>query len=143
MNLYVTGYGLMAVSPSKSSPGRRFIQTITTNAFLMRVTILAILLTVSGLLLARDGSGQDLDKVMVSVQFRNSTLKQALRNIEGQTKLSFSYKTNDIAPYSNINYEADRIAVSKLLFDLLQSTDLVFEQVNSNIVIKKTKKNGL
>ncbi|HEX2627393.1 MAG TPA: carboxypeptidase-like regulatory domain-containing protein, partial [Chitinophagaceae bacterium] len=103
----------------------------------MRVTILALFLSVSGLLLANDGRGQDLDKVMVSVQFRNVSLKTALRKIEGLTRLPFTYKTNDVSPYSNISYEATSVPVSKVLNDILKQTDLKYEQINSNIVIKK------
>ncbi|HEX7905788.1 MAG TPA: SusC/RagA family TonB-linked outer membrane protein [Chitinophagaceae bacterium] len=109
----------------------------------MRVAILAIFLSVSGLLLAGESKSQDLDKVMVSVQLKNTTLKMALRKIERQTRLPFTYKTDDIAPYININYEATEMPLSKLLQELLRSTDLDYEQVNTNIVIRKTKKKKL
>lgn len=116
------------------------LPTLTAKALLMKVSILALLLSFSGLLLARDGRGQDLDKVLVTVQLKNASLKNAFRKIEGQTKLSFAYKTNDVAPYGNINYNAVDIPLDRLLTELLQSTDLGFEQVNSSIVIKKIRK---
>ena len=89
------------------------------------------------LIASGEGKGQDLDKVMVTVQFKNSTLKNALRKIERQTRLPFAYRTDDVAPYSDINFSATDISLSKLLRELLGSTDLGFEQVSSNIVIRK------
>jgi TonB-linked SusC/RagA family outer membrane protein len=137
MNLYEKRHGSVKVEWL-----HRFLQPIQTKALLMRVAILAIFLSVSGLLLAGNGNGQDLDKVMVSVQFKNTTLKSALRKIEKQTRLPFAYRTDDIAPYDNINYEAEEIALSKLLADILQSTDLGYEQVNTNIVIRKMRRSN-
>ncbi|HTE33639.1 MAG TPA: hypothetical protein VK666_24830, partial [Chryseolinea sp.] len=108
----------------------------------MRVSLLTLLLSVSGLLMAGKGSGQDLTKVMVTVNFKNASLKSALNNIEGQTRLPFTYKTYDVARYDHINYHASEISVARLLDELLRNTDLQFEQVNSNIVIKKIRKEG-
>ena len=110
------------------------------KGLLMRVTILAILISISGLLMAGKGAGQDLSKVMVTVTFKNSSLKSALRKIEGLTHLPFTYKTNDVAPYGNINYHAQNVSVAQLLLDILRSTGLGYEQVNSHIIIKKIKK---
>ncbi|MBS1599272.1 MAG: SusC/RagA family TonB-linked outer membrane protein [Bacteroidetes bacterium] len=75
----------------------------------------------------------------VSIQLKNSTLKSALRKIETLTKLAFTYKTNDIAAYNGISYIGTDIPVSKLLEDLLKNTDLNYEQVNANIIIKKIR----
>src|SRR5688572_6703493 len=140
MNLYENRPGRKAAGLVKSSRLSRFLQPLTTKALLMRVSILALFLSVSGLLVAGNGNGQDLDKVLVSVQFKNATLKNALRKIEAQTKLSFAYRTDDISPFGNINYQAKDISVARLLNDLLQATDLGFEQVNSSIVIKRVKR---
>jgi TonB-linked SusC/RagA family outer membrane protein len=138
MNLYVKKHSHRILCFVKSQG--HFLLTLKTKALLMRVSILALLLSVSGLLLAGDGKGQDLDNVILSVQFKNATLKNALRKIEGLTKLPFTYKTSDISPYGNINYQATGISLAKLLNDLLQATELGYEQVNSNIVIKKIRK---
>jgi len=117
------------------------IQWHGTKALLMRASILAILLSVSGLLIAGNGKGQDLDKVIVSVQFKNVSLKGALKIIEKQTRLPFTYRTNDVSPFDNISYEARNIALTKILSDLLKNTGLQYELVNSNIVISRTRVN--
>ncbi|HZE86290.1 MAG TPA: SusC/RagA family TonB-linked outer membrane protein [Puia sp.] len=105
----------------------------------MRVFCLGILLITSGLLVARDSSGQDLDKMTVSVQLKNVTLKHALREIQSLTRLPFTYKTNDLAGYNNITYQATDLSVARVLDELLRNTGLQYKQVNSNIVIKKIK----
>ena len=140
MNLYVKKCSYPMLCFVKSQWQRHFLQTLKTKALLMRASILALLLSANGLLIAGNGNSQDLDKVIVSVEFKNATLKSALHKIEKLTRLPFTYKTNDISPYGNINYQATGISLTKLLNDLLESTELEYEQVNSNIIIKKIRK---
>src|SRR5690349_16155644 len=104
------------------------------KALIMRLFILSILLTSSGILMARRSDGQDLNKILVSIELKNATLKHALHKIETLSKLPFTYKTNDVAGYENITYHATNIPVARLLEELLENTDLQYEQVNSNIV---------
>lgn len=104
---------------------------------IMKVFILAICLTLSGLLQARELKGQDLNKVYVSLQLKNSDLKAAFKKIEALTAYRFTYKSEDVAKYRNLNYAADKLSLEKVLHDLLKSTDLGFEQVDNAIIIKK------
>jgi TonB-linked SusC/RagA family outer membrane protein len=103
----------------------------------MKAFILGILLLSGGLLVARDGHGQDLNKMTLSIQLKNVSLKYALRKIEALTSLPFTYKTGDIAGYKDVSCEGTDIPVSHVLDVLLLNTGLGYEQVNSNIVIKK------
>lgn len=137
MNLYGNAHGTQNPCPVKRGTAFRLLQIPLTKALIMRAAILGIFLSVSGLLLAGEGKGQDLDKVKVTVQFKNVSLKNALRKIERQTRLPFAYKTDDVAPYSDISMEANDISLSKLLTELLSKTDLGYEQVSTNIVIRK------
>jgi TonB-linked SusC/RagA family outer membrane protein len=136
MNLDAKKYSLPVLCFVKN----RLLPAIKAKKLIMRVSILAILLSVSGLLLAGDGISQDLDKIIVSVEFKNVTLKSALHKIEKLTSLSFAYKTSDISPYNKISYSAESISLSRVLNELFQSTELYYEVVNANIVIKRTKK---
>lgn len=104
---------------------------------IMRISILAILLTFNGILLAADGSGQDIRKVIVSVDLNNISLRQALRQIESLADCSFTYKTRDIEGHGNVTYRASGIPVGQLLDALLLPKGLRYEQVNTHIVIKK------
>ncbi len=109
------------------------------KALLMRAFFLGILLVSGGVLTARDGRGQDLDKMTLTIQLKNVSLKYALRKVELLTNLPFTYKTNDIAGYDNISFEGKDIPVSRVLNALLHNTGLIYEQVNSNIIIKRIK----
>src|SRR4030095_1418769 len=94
--------------------------------------LMATLILISGTV-----QGQDLYKTTVSLQSKNASLKQAFHSIESQTPFSFTYKTNDIAAYSNISYHYNEVPVGKLLDDLLRNTGLNYEVVNNNIIIKR------
>ena len=137
MNLYVKKHTCKTLCYVGPQCQNWVLRKLTTQKILMRVSILALFLSVSGILLAENGRTQDLDKVIVSVQFKNSTLKNAFHKLEGLTKFSFTYKTSDIAPYANINYQASNISLAAILNELLLNTGLKYELVNSNIVIKE------
>ena len=139
MNLYVKTYRHSALCISAINRIPAWL--LENKALIMRTSILAILLTVNGLLMARSGSGQDLNKVMISIDLKNATLKQAFRKIESLTRVAFTYKTSDVETYDHIDYTATNISLTRLLEDLLQNTDLKYQQINSNIVIKKIRKN--
>lgn len=140
MNLYAKKHAHGGLCLVKSQRRHRFLQTLKSKALFMRASFLALLLSVNGLLLAGNGESQDLEKVLVTVEFKNASLKAALHKIEKLTKLPFTYKTSDISPYGNINYAATGLSLARVLSELLQSTELRYEQVNSNIIIKKMRK---
>jgi TonB-linked SusC/RagA family outer membrane protein len=142
MNLYVKTHGhtwLCAAGKRRVNALRLLIKN---QSLLMKISILAILLTFSGLLMAGSGEAQDLNKIVVSIELKNATLKQAFRKIESLARLPFTYKTNDVSAYNNINYYATNATVAQILGDLLRDTDLQYELLNSNIVIKKASKNS-
>ncbi len=118
---------------------QNLVRLLTNKTVLMKVSFLSVFLTISMFLMARESNSQDLNKMTVSIQLKNSTLKHALRKIESLTQLAFTYKTNDIIGYNSINIDGTNISVAKLLDELLRNTDLNYEQVNTNIVIKKIK----
>lgn len=109
------------------------------KGLLMKAFFLSILLLSGGLLVARDSRGQDLSKMTVTIQLKNVSLKHALRRIEMLTSLPFTYKTSDIAEYKDVSCEGTNIPVSHVLDVLLLNTGLGYEQINSNIIIKKIK----
>src|SRR5690606_34558472 len=104
---------------------------------LMKLSAVAVLLTISGLLTARNSHSQNLDKITVSIQLKDATLKHAFRKIESLTHIAFTYKTNDVSGYGNINISSNQITIARLLDELLLNTGLQYEQVNDNVIIKK------
>ena len=137
MNLYVEKSNFIAPLCNEIQRPVPILRRLTFKRCIMRFSILAILLTINGLLMAASGSGQDLNKITVSIDLRNASLKQAFKKIESLADCSFTYRTQDVAGYNNITYHATDIPVSRLLDELLRTTDLRYEQVNANIVIKK------
>src|SRR5882724_1743747 len=105
----------------------------------MKICFYFILLSAANLLIVQHSSGQDLSKIFVNIRLRNSTLKKALHEIEGLTQVSFTYRTDDIARQKNINLQEHHISLSELLDGLLKGTDLGYEQVNTNIIIKRSR----
>lgn len=113
--------------------------SIKKKEIFMKLSLLWILLTISNLLLARWTSGQDLDKVVVSLHLKNASLKSAFRKIENLTHYSFTYKTDDISEYKNIDLKEDNMPLSALLGELLTNTNLRYEQISNTIIIKKVR----
>ena len=105
----------------------------------MKISLFPLLLTACSLLAGQGIYSQDLSKIQVSIHLKNATLKKALHEMEGLAAISFTYKTDDIASYKNINLQKDQITLSDLLDELLKNTDLQYEQVNTNVIIKKKK----
>lgn len=138
MNLYVEKSNFIAPLCNEKKRPAPISRRLQFKRCIMRISILAILLTINGLLMAASGSGQDLSKITVSIDLRNASLKQAFKKIESLADCSFTYRTQDVAGYNNITYRATDIPVNRLLDELLRTTDLRYEQVNANIVIKKS-----
>jgi TonB-linked SusC/RagA family outer membrane protein len=138
MNLYVNSYRHSTLCIAAYQPTYLLLKY---KALIMRISILAILLTFSALLMARSGNGQDLNKIVISIDLKNASLKQAFKKIESLTQLAFTFRTADVADFEQINYQATNASVTTILKDLLQHTGLKYDQVNSNIIIKKIRKN--
>lgn len=99
--------------------------------------IIPILLLVSCALLINRSHAQDINKVTISVDLKNLTLKEALNTIEKLTPLKFTYKSEVIAGIRNIRYRQQNVPVKKVLDDLLFINGLQYEQVQNYILIKK------
>lgn len=104
---------------------------------IMRTIVFSFLLTASSLLQASELSGQNLRNIRVNSSFNNTTLKDAFHKIEESTNIRFTYKSKEIAPFKNVNYNPKGESLDIVLNELLANTDLVYEQVNDAIVVKK------
>jgi hypothetical protein len=100
--------------------------------------IIPILLLVSCALLSMNHShAQDIDKVTISIELKNVTLKDALNMIEKLTSFKFTYQSDVIAGIRNIRYQQQHVTVKKVLDDLLSNNGLQYEQVQTYILVKK------
>ena len=109
------------------------------KAIFMRAMILGFFLTVSGLMMAADSSGQDLSRIRVSISLNDVSLKTALKKIAHSTNVSFSYRTNDVSAYKKVTVVVKDVSLEKLLRELFNERGLMYEVVNANIIIKKKK----
>lgn len=140
MNLSAQSHAPVQTGASASMHPRQQVARLFLNKqILMRIFVLTILLTINGILVAGNSNGQELDKIFISLDLKNASLKTALRTIESVSKVPFTYRNAEIAPYDSINLRVEKMALSKVLLLLLNNTGLHYELVNSNIIIKKVK----
>ncbi|HEY0668492.1 MAG TPA: SusC/RagA family TonB-linked outer membrane protein, partial [Sphingobacteriaceae bacterium] len=109
----------------------------------MRFLFLIGFLTLSGILQANSLAGQDLSKVIVSLQLKNETLRDAFRQIEKKSPVRFTYKSQDVLKYKNISYYQNDQKLTEVLNELLKNTDLTYEVLNNVLVIKKVQESDI
>lgn len=80
---------------------------------------------------------QNLATTYVSLDLKESNLRNALKQIETKTKYIFSYKSQDIEVVKGITLKADKISVEETLSRILKNTGFNYQQINNNIVVKK------
>lgn len=127
----------IAVPLSLRNRLRRRSYAAPTLIFIMRSGFfyLLIVLVSSQLAFAKKGNGQSVEDVRVTLELKNSTLESAFKKIEGLTDFLFAYQPKHIEPYSNISLPKGRRSVSETLNIILEKTDLLFRQVDKNIII--------
>jgi TonB-linked SusC/RagA family outer membrane protein len=101
--------------------------------------ILTFLLSLNGLLMAGNSTGQDLSKIEISVDMKGLSLKGALQKIASITHIPFSYRIRDVAAYPDVSYSATNKSAGRVLDELLSVRGLQYEMVNGNIIIKKVR----
>ncbi|MEP7107203.1 MAG: TonB-dependent receptor [Ferruginibacter sp.] len=106
----------------------------------MRTFLLSALLTSQLILLAGGVHSQELDKVIISLNVKDESLKQVLKKIEKQTSFHFTYLSDDVNGVDNVSYSGNKITVAQALSDILRNTGLLFEQADKNILIKRSGK---
>lgn len=73
----------------------------------------------------------------ISIEFDNATLPAALRYLNREANLSFSYNSNIIPRDTRINQTYQEVTIKDLLDDLLSKGNLYYREVNGTIVILK------
>ncbi|MDR6783250.1 SusC/RagA family TonB-linked outer membrane protein [Pedobacter africanus] len=105
----------------------------------MKLFYLICFLTLSGVLQANTLVGQDLNKVFVSLELKNTSLKETLKQIERNTKIRFTYKSEDIAGFKQINFHKSNQKLVEVLDELFKGSNLTYEEISTNVlIIKKT-----
>lgn len=91
------------------------------------------------LLLTFRTQAQDINKVTITIELNNATLKEALSNIEKLTPFKFTYKTADVAGIRHLQYRWKNVPLKQVLDDLLLKNGLYYEQVQTAILVKKRR----
>ena len=138
MNLFRKSPVLLSAGLKGKNCTVAFVQFST--RLLMRMSLLITFLTINLLLAAKETRSQDLDKVIISLNVKDATLKQVFNKIEKQTAFHFTYLTGDIKQVKMITYSQENVSLAKVLSELLQHTGLSYEQVDKNILIKQKGK---
>jgi TonB-linked SusC/RagA family outer membrane protein len=107
----------------------------------MRISFFFLLLFFCSaqLLSARDAVGQDINKVVISLELKDESLLSALDKIQRLTPFTFAYNKREVKRIQNLTLAGSNRTVNKTLAILLLNTDLRYEQVGNTIVISPAR----
>ncbi|HEY6900481.1 MAG TPA: TonB-dependent receptor [Puia sp.] len=91
------------------------------------------------LLSARDASGQDMNKVYISLELKDESLVTALERIQQMTPFLFAYNKREIKKIHNLSLVSDNRSVHSIMEALLANTRLRYEQLGNTIVISSVR----
>lgn len=101
-----------------------------------RTLVVSFFFFVAIKLFAQDTQNSVLNN-KISIQFENVTLPAALRHLNREANLSFSYNNNIIPRDTRIDEYYENVTVKDLLDDLLSKGNLYYREVNGTIIILK------
>src|SRR5690606_5527008 len=128
LNFTRPGCSAAPVGLLSSHPRLKFI--MRGGFFYVSIVLLSI-----QLLLADTGKGQSLDSISVTVELHNENLKKLFKIIEGQTRLMFAYRPQQVESYNGITLQRGTRSVRETLDIVLAGTPLAYRQVNNNVII--------
>lgn len=110
----------------------------------MRISLFHIFLLTCGthMVLAGEIRGQGLESISVDIELHNQDIKILFKSIESKTGLLFAYQPQLINNFPKITTPSGRRSVSDLLDSVFRGSDLIYKQVNKNIIIYRNEKAG-
>lgn len=103
----------------------------------MKISLLAILFTAASTFVAYSSAAQHLREVKASLPTGTASLRDALKQLEKQTDIRFSYRTGDISGFNSLAVDGNGTNVADILDNLLANTGLRYEQVGNAVILKK------
>ncbi|WP_026210188.1 SusC/RagA family TonB-linked outer membrane protein [Flexithrix dorotheae] len=93
----------------------------------------------AGLLIAKESNAQrkSIEEVILSVDLKNATLKEAFALIANKTDFKFAYDNRKIDTNQRISTAIENESLADLLRHISKSSDLRFKRVNDNIFVSK------
>ncbi len=114
-----------------------FIRNKCNRKLLMKISALAILLTWFATTIAANSIAQNLASVRASLPSGTLSLREALKQLEQQTDIRFTFVSEDVNHYKQFGADRRNTNVAAILEDLLEETDLEYRQVGTTVVIRK------
>ena len=105
--------------------------------FLMKAKLIcATLTTLTCQVIASPSTfGQNVNTSKVDVNYTNVTLKKALVDLSKRSGLNFFYPSNIVSKYNKVSVSSEDGTVADILNELLEGTELNFDQRGKNVVI--------
>lgn len=106
---------------------------------IMRISLFHIFLLTCGthMIFATEMSGQNIESISVDIELHNQDIKTLFKTIESRTGLLFAYQPQIIKDFPKVTTQRGRRSVSEILNSVFQGTNLVYKQVDKNVVIYK------
>ncbi|HEU0125108.1 MAG TPA: SusC/RagA family TonB-linked outer membrane protein, partial [Flavobacterium sp.] len=106
---------------------------------IMRISLFHIFLLTCGthMIFATEMSGQNLESISVDIELHNQDIKTLFKTIENRTGLLFAYQPQIIKDFPKVTTPRGRRTVSDILNNVFEGTNLVFKQVDKNVIIYK------
>lgn len=108
------------------------VKSSTRRQIIMRINLIAILITISLLQAAASTFGQ-----RVTLHESNASLQQVLLSIKKQTKFTFLYNSDLIKAAKKVNLNLENVKLEQALEACFQDQDLSFKIIENTVVIKK------
>ena len=106
-------------------------QRMVVRRFLYASAICMILMVMS----FTSASGQKIESFSV----RNSTLKEALKQLEKQVDMGFFYESREVEEVRGITLSIRNVTLEEILQKLLLGSGFTYEIVDKNVIITRVK----
>lgn len=116
-----------------------FFQLSKKTLMIMRISLFHIFLLTCGthMVFATEMNGQNLESISVDIELHNQDIKTLFKTIENKTGLLFAYQPQIIKNFPKINTPRGSRSVSDILDIVFQGSNLVYKQVDKNVVVYK------
>lgn len=122
-----------------SEKNSSFFHLSEKTIMIMRISLFHIFLLTCGthMIFATEMSGQNLESISVDIELHNQDIKTLFKTIESRTGLLFAYQPQIIKDFPKVTTPRGRRSVSDILNSVFQGSNLVYKQVDKNVVIYK------
>ncbi len=104
-----------------------------TRLILLKMKLIGLLIIGTVLMVhAENGYAQ---QTKLSLDHRNSSIKEVLQNIEEITEFSFMFDNSKVNVSEKVSLKADNLAIDQILNLLFTGTDIVFEVIDRQIIL--------